>query len=371
MSDITVTAKAPYRPPTNDLYVRINSILYSNFISFRFTRSMENVPSTFTMELLCYGDTLPVVTMNEPVEIYLQKKQIFSGMIEMRSIIVNGNNTHSLSISGRSKLKKLVDDMPEYAGTSINNIQTLEDLCLQVCKTCGNVGVYNLSTTNDKMAWNSVPYNIGDTGWSILDRYARYQGKLLYDNGYGALVINDVAKTATTTINETSPLRSYGFSEDITQRYAQYKVLWQPYTTLSQTGLPPAATSSDPQATIFNGEGRTKITINSTSDEDGSLAQRYAQWQANRAYGRSRSVTVELVGFTDASNTLWDVNQMVNINLPMIGVNEAMVTCDVTYSYSNGGGSTTEITFYPALAFTFEPATLYQSDPSLQNLPSA
>ncbi|WP_408884983.1 hypothetical protein [Komagataeibacter nataicola] len=179
----------------------------------------------------------------------------------------------------------------------------LEDLCHEICGLYG-IGVINKSQAQDKSAWNSVPYNIGDTGWSILDRYARYQGKLLYDNGYSALVIADVATQATTVLNERSPLTSYSYNEDITQRYANYEVIWQPFTTQSQTGLPPVFSATDPQAGIFANENRTLVTINSTSDQDGTLAQRFANWQANRNYGRSRSVSVTLQGFTDAGGQL-------------------------------------------------------------------
>ncbi|AQU89372.1 hypothetical protein B0W47_17615 (plasmid) [Komagataeibacter nataicola] len=59
------------------------------------------------------------------MQIYLQKKMIFSGMVEMKNIAISGNNVHSLVISGRSGLKKLVDGNPIYPGTSINNIQSL------------------------------------------------------------------------------------------------------------------------------------------------------------------------------------------------------------------------------------------------------
>nr|WP_151892059.1 hypothetical protein [Komagataeibacter nataicola] len=205
-----------------------------------------------------------------------------------------------------------------------------------------------------------------------MDRYARYQGKLLYDNGYSALVIADVATQATTVLNERSPLTSYSYNEDITQRYANYEVIWQPFTTQSQTGLPPVFSATDPQAGIFANENRTLVTINSTSDQDGTLAQRFANWQANRNYGRSRSVSVTLQGFTDAGGQLWDVNQMAAINLPMINVvSDYMVTATVSYSYNAQSGSSTTMTLYPQEAFSFEPTTLYQSNPALQSLPGS
>ncbi|WP_153467049.1 phage baseplate assembly protein [Komagataeibacter medellinensis] len=370
-TNISVTATKPYTPNTDALQVLINKQVYTNFQGFQFQRSMEQVPSTFQMELLCDGSNFPSILSNEPVQIYLKKKMIFSGMVEMKNIAISGNNAHSLVISGRGGLKKLVDGNPIYPGTSINNIQSLEDLCHEICGLYG-IGVINKSQAQDKSAWNSVPYNIGDTGWSILDRYARYQGKLLYDNGYSALVIADVATQATTVLNERSPLTSYSYNEDITQRYANYEVIWQPFTTQSQTGLPPVFSATDPQAGIFANENRTLVTINSTSDQDGTLAQRFANWQANRNYGRSRSVSVTLQGFTDAGGQLWDVNQMAAINLPMINVvSDYMVTATVSYSYNAQSGSSTTMTLYPKEAFSFEPTTLYQSNPALQSLPSS
>jgi len=342
--------------------------VYNQVEEFSFQRSLEQVPSTFTMNIAC-NTTLPSINDNDTVQIYLNKKMIFSGYVEIRDIDVNGNSSHTYTISGRSNLKKICDATPIYAGTSINNINNLEDLCDSICSQY-SVKVINKSTKADKTAWNSVPYNLGDTGWSILDRYARYQGKLLYDNGYGALVINDVSTNSTTQLTEgTSPIVNQRLSTDITQRYHQYIVVWAPYSTAAQTGIPPEFTAYDPNTNLFAGENRTLIMINSTSDNTGSLAQSYAYWNANRRYGRSRVVNVTVASFTDGSGNLWDVNQMATLNLPSIGVvNEQMVIASVNYAYSNGG-SLVSLELMPATAFSMEPTVLYSSDASLQTIP--
>lgn len=372
MSDsvTTVTAKRTWKPQDNGLYVLIGNTLFSNFSAFQFSRDIEQVPSTFQMEVPVDGNSYPTgIQDNQTCTIYKNKRQVFHGYMEIFSTSISGNKQHAFTISGRSKLRDLCDPNPVIAGTAISGVHGISDICQLLCSNY-NVKFQNLSKTPDKTAWDSVPFNLGDTAFSVIARYARYEGKLLYDNGYGDLIVNDVSTNVISTFDETSQIVNATFQSDVTQRFKEYQVYWQPFTTQSQTGLPPCMKATDPEPTIWNGTERTKVIINSTSDEDGSIAQRLANWEANRNYGRSKQVHITLPDWKD-SDVLYDVNQLVMVNLPEICVyNMKMVISSVTYSITNEQGSTVTLVMYPSEAFMFEPISLFSANPALQSLPS-
>ncbi|MBS0984567.1 phage baseplate assembly protein [Gluconobacter cerinus] len=373
MSDTTtVTAKKNYVPKDGNLYVVIESNVFSNFSSFSFSRDIEQVPSTFQMTLPLDNSEFPSgIKDNQEIMIYKNKKQIFHGYMEQFSVYASGNQAHSLTISGRSKLRNLCDPNPEIAGTAINNIQGISDLCKVFTEMYG-VGFINKSSSQDKTAWGSVPFNLGDTAFSVISRYARYEGKLLYDNGYGALIVNDVASSVSMTFNSDTQITSSSFSSDLTNRFKDYHVYWQPFTTQSQTGLPPVMKAYDPEPGIWGSAERTKVIINSTSDETGSIAQRLANWEANRQWGRSKQVQITLPNWKDEDQPFYDVNELCVVDLPYLNVHSAeMVICAVNYSYSNEQGSLCTLTLYPKEALSFEPQVLFSSSPALQSLPNS
>lgn len=367
---ITVKGKRTWKPSDDGLYVLIGNTVFSTFSSFMFSRDIENVPSTFQIEIPLDGSSYPTnVNDNQECIIYKNKKQIFHGYMEQFTISASGNRQHSLMIAGRSKLRDICDPNPEIAGTAINGVHGISDICSALCSDY-SIKFQNLSTTPDKTAWDSVPFNLGDTAFSVISRYARYEGKLLYDNGYGDLIVNDVSDKVVCTFDENSQISQALFQTDLTQRFSKYHVYWQPFTTQSQTGLPPYMEALDPQPSIWGIVPRTKVIINSTSDEDGSIAQRLANWEANRAYGRSKQLHLTIPDWKD-SQVLYDVNQLCLVNLPYLNVyNMNMIISSVSYSYSQQGGSVLNLVLYPREAFSFEPQALYQSNPALQAIPS-
>lgn len=370
MTDITVTGHKNFKPSDFNLHMRIDGKIYDLFESFSFTRSLEQVPSTFTVQMplkSSEGKDYPDINTGKSLEVYLHKKRIFTGVIEQLYISLS-NNSHVMCLSGRSSIKDLIDSTPIFGGTSINGVQSLYDLCQKVAGYYG-IKVINKSTKPDKTNWTSVPFNLGDTGWAILDRYAAYQGKLLYDDGAGHLVIDDVGNTLTGTINNSSYVVNASYSEDISQRFAEYVVVWSPFTPLADDGIPPLFTASDPQKGLFR-DTRKMVMINSANDDGQNLAQSYANWNANRRYGRSKSVNLTTTGWVNGLDKLWEVNQLVQCELPSIRANSSFVISSVTYSFDYTSGSQTNLQLLPPEAFSFEPVTLYSgADASLQNIP--
>ena len=371
IENIQVTAKRNFVPKDNDLYVVIGKRVFSDFSEFSFQRDIEQIPSSFEMTIPIVASEFPKeIKDNQELMIYKNKKQVFHGYMEQFNVSVQGNQQHSLTIAGRSKVRDLCDPNPIIGGTSIENVQGLSDL-VQIFSTMYNVPFINKSVVADKTAWGSVPFNLGDTAFDVISRYARYEGKLLYDDGYGSLIINDVVSSGNLTFNSESPLTSYMFESDLTNRFKEYRVYWQPFTTQSQTGLPPYKAAFDPEPQIWNATQRIKVMINSTSDENGSIAARLATYEANRQWGRSKSIRITLSNWKDADQQFYDVNQLVSVDLPLINVHQQqMVITNVNYQYSNDGSYCT-LTLYPQKALGFEPVALYTSQPGLQALPES
>lgn len=359
---ITAHAKKNYVPKDNNLYVIIAGKVFSEFTSFQFTRDLEQMPGTFSMVCPCDFTSFPALKQQDVVHVYINKKQIFTGYLEMFSITAAGNSQHQFTAQGRSKLRDICDSNIIVGGTSLQNITGMSDICQAVCTPLGVN--YLIKSKSNSTTWQTAPYNLSDTGQTIIARYALYEAKLIYENGYGALVVDDIGTVSSSTpvIDSNSPVSAIQFSSDATQRYAEYQVYWQPMTTLTQTGLPPYASAKDPESNLFPAS-RIKVLFNSSSDDNGSLSQRVANWTANRNYGRATQVQFAMPGWQG-----YDVNQIIKINRPEITVNAEMVIASITLSYDSSGTNTSYVC-YPKEAFSFEPVVLYNSSAGLQSLP--
>jgi len=203
----------------------------------------------------------------------------------------------------------------------------------------------------------------GDPGEKIfdyIDRHAKKKACILNTDGLGNIVIY---RNSGEYINvalmhkkgmENSQIKGYDYSVDFTNRFRRLIVRSQ------------RAGSGDVQGIAFDTEcklNRTKIiTAEDICDED--QAALMALWEVNKRRADSVNYACEVYGFWAKADTIWQPNQVVNIQDDYAGINHDMLLKEVVYTVSRDNGSTTGLVFVPPDAYALQandPKTRYNN----------
>ena len=217
------------------------------------------------------------------------------------------------------------------------------------------------------------------TGFEIIERIARYENALVYDDTDGTLLLADVAQTTHASgISEGVNVQDADVVFNMAERYQSYlpillantlpelgaapNVYGSPFPTVPDPGVP---------TTGLAGQKRTRALIIESEQAmlgpDGNVqyvAQLRAQWEANRRYGRSQMLRVVVDCWRDTAGKLWAPNAVIPINLPSLHLQPDVpwVIGSVTFSRNVQSGTTAEIVAMPQQAFTVQPLPLSPFD---------
>jgi prophage tail gpP-like protein len=149
----------------------------------------------------------------------------------------------------------------------------------------------------------------------------RSVGMLIWDDANGNLVISKggTGGRAGSGITEGINAERVEAVWAADQRFANYRVLGQGPDQINGH-VNYAASASDPEASKLR--NRLRIIPQEIPDPGAEFSQKRAQWEANRRWGRSRLVRVEVTGWRDGNGKLWAANSIAPCNLPTAKVNE-------------------------------------------------
>ena len=91
---------------------------------------------------------------------------------------------------------------------------------------------------------------------------------------------------------------------------------------------------------------------NQCSDSD---AIRRAKWEASTRAARAVTVSVTLAGWRQDNNELWEVNTLVECDIPYLKIKQNLIVYKVVFSLTLDGGTTTQLTLKDPKAFEPEP----------------
>lgn len=370
-----------------------NGLQLGGWDSVHVNRSIERAPSSFDISLTERypdEDTQMAVQPGQRVTVAIGRDTVLMGWIDRVGLSFTPRG-HTIRILGRSRLSDLVDcdvtsDM--LNGSTVNSPDVVE-LAKQMCERF-NIGVTLVGSPDLTLKSKSglpLQFNVttAETGWDVLERVARYKGLLIYDNEYGELVIGSVAAGAMASgfyqgLNVQGAAVTYSMDE----RYSVYipqLMSMNFFGNLGQGGITyKSAYDQGPAAGTAAGEVtryRPKVVISEQFDADNqSLAERRAQWEAARRYGRSQSVRITCDRWRDSSGALWTPNMTAEIKLPALKLaprDSPWVIASVDYVRSLATGTVAQLVLMPQQAFNPQPDILlpFIYDPTTQASPAS
>lgn len=186
-----------------------------------------------------------------------------------------------------------------------------------------------------------VPYHQAEpeeTRFQTVERIARRQGVVLHDDGDGRLVLASAPEGRhegglALGVNIAAAAASY--SEQ--GRYSRTIVKGQSSKGHGAAVLRLKATATDSEVT----RDRVKVIV-LEADATEDAVKRRADTRRRRAAGRSVSAQVTTPGWRDRAGKLWQVNYLVYVDDPAIGMAQDLVIQSVTFT--QGDRTTAQLT---------------------------
>lgn len=334
-----------------DVELKVGGKIYSGWTGLRVERSLVHAAGAFSLQLTERWPGQPQRWTIEPgakCELVLDGETAVSGSVD-RSERELDARAHHVRVTGRDAAGDLVDCSALLPGDRTDSLahRTL----LQAARIFAEP--YGVTVTDTVGVDQRAPdweYGPGDTIWDTLSRAARQFAVYLMSDGKGGLVITRAGTVLhPVALVQGQNVESARFVRDDSRRFATYILRGQMATDGSIDML---AAALRPEATAVDENARFPRTLMFTPEDitGGITLQQRADWERNHRRGLSRQVMVTISGWS-AGGQLWRPNELVEVQLPALGLERARLLAVTVAHRLDGDGARTELTLAPRDAY--------------------
>jgi len=348
---------------TDDLTLETNGVALQGWDRIEVTRSIERLPSTFSLSLLDFypgSENRKRVRPGERCRVLLGQDLVLTGYIDRWSPVLSPGR-HEIQAVGRSKCQDLVDCSAEWPSNVISNVDA-RGIIQRLAEP------YGISVTTDVTGIRSVPQftlNWGESPQEVIDRVTRWAGLLYYDLPDGNLFLTRVSDgRASSGLEEGVNVERAWYEESMDERFSDYTGVSLNFTPVGEAGgagydAVTLATAKDPEAASMRYRKRIVMVESTLVARD--MATDCINWEMNRRYGRSRNLRVITDNWRDSSGRPWEPNTLVPVHIPTLDVEQQdLLLAEVTY-IRDEDGTHAEMVLLPPAAFAIQPYAFYSN----------
>ena len=325
----------------SDFELRSAGIKYVGWTSIRVTRSIEELASSFTVQLtdLWHEGAKPVpLEAGDECEIVIDDEKIATGYIDENTLDYDANR-RVLGFSGRSKTGDLIDCSALHECGQWRNSSLLR-IAKDVCLPFGiDVSIGELSDVSSAdLAAHLRRFSIqeGETAFATLDRLARMAGLLAVTIPDGNLSFERAGSTKVSTKLE------YGVNILRGGMRNSWQDLHSIYVLKAQAAGDDssyASASADIKRSSSNTDIVSRyrpIIIMAENEETGVELQKRADWDRNVRQGRAKRLNYTVRGWRH-DDGLWSPNQLIKVVDPNARVDAELLITSVSQVRDNRG----------------------------------
>lgn len=314
------------------LTMYVNGKVYEGWEDIKVVRELNAMASDFQVQFTDKWKSDSEAWGLEPglhIHLHAGAKSILTGYIDKLEASVSAGE-RKLSVSGRSKTGDLVDCSVEDS-SQLTGL-TLKELASKVCAPFGISVVY---IGDAKTSVPSAVVQPGETVFAYLDKLCRRVQAVMYPSVEGALIIAEGPTGRTRAeLRQGVNILSGTTVFDNSARHSKYIVKGQNVPNLPGllAGVQAGGSAVDRGVARY----RPLVLINEQSG-DSETAETRASHEMNLRAAQALEVNVEVQGWFQAPDVLWDVNQLVRIDAGSLGVRREMLIKKVEYNKNSGG----------------------------------
>jgi len=332
-------------PTKPDVRLEIAGTLYGGWTSISVRRGLDQVAGTFDLAVTerWPGSDIPrPIRPGEACRLLVDGAAVVTGHVDDVQPSYDATS-HTVSVSGRDKTGDLVDcsaPSVQWMGRSLP--QVAADLCRPF-------GIAVRAECPCAAPFQRLKNNEGDSVFDTLAAAARVRAVLLVTDGSGDLILTraGTGPRVSTVLELGENILSASAAFSMRDRYSAYTVKGQGVGSDewdAEAAAHPSGSASDPRVPRHR-----PLTILAEEQTDAASARERALWEAASRYGRGRSVTVTVLGWSHASG-LWAPGQSVRVRDSWIGLDESLLVSRTAYTL-DGKGWRCELTLMPAEAW--------------------
>ncbi len=322
---------------SNRVELQIGSTIYPYWDEVTVSKRIDAVANSFDLSIfgLDSGELkeLPI-REGDKAGLKLGNQQIIAGYIDARSVSFS-KSEHSINISGRDNTGDLVD-----CSLTSGNGQFKSQTLTQIASTlCAEFDIPVVSQASDIIP--SFKIDPGESIYESLERYSRLYGYLLRPDGLGNLTLARIGETyAVGALKQGKNILSGSADYENTERFSEYLVLGQNQNPEQNEEEAEEVSGSAKDLGIDRHRPKSIVASNSVSF---SQAKALAEWEASVRAARSLKVSIETQGWEQSPGILWDVNELIRVESPILGISAYMLSTGVDFSFSSEEGTKTTI----------------------------
>lgn len=312
MSARTIQARSPLDPhvdDTDDVVVRVNGTSISGWKTVDVERRLDAVSGTFRLSIQ-HVEPWPI-TAGDAVEIYIGDVLLMTGYVDSIDATIDSESSE-LVVSGRDKTQDLVDCAAPESPTELRSV-TLEQIATHVAQP---YDVEVITRLNEDLPFEVWRANAGESAWSAIERGCRKRGALAFADERGRLVLAFPATARTERDIGPGDWLSASLSWTAADRFQTYVVTGQrPGNDDAWGAVVAEARGVARDAGVQRPRVLVKVAEGPVNQAE---ADQYAAWLATVRAARSAQISIKLLGWRQTPRTgpLWQVNQLVGVNLP-------------------------------------------------------
>lgn len=358
--------------PDDTVAVVIADQVFTGWKSVRISRSCEKMPPDFDIiatERNPDTGALALLPPGAPCKVMIGSDLVITGYIDryLRSI---NPRTHQVQIQGRGKCEDLVDCSitPDILNGMQVTSSSLLDLANKVSFKFGKptrITASSLTGDDIPLALNNgapLAFNatLQETPYEILEKVARFAGVLIYEGTDGNLILANVGATSMASgFVQGVNVQAAAAAATLDERYSEYLPVLMSTNMLGQQGIggtqfPKVLDAGVPRF-------RPLIVVSEQFQFGQSFAEKRAQWEAARRWGRSSTLHVTVDSWRDSAGTLWAPNAFAPIDIPALSLGQMptpWVIGSVDFVRDGERGTVADLVLMPREAFVPQPEIL-------------
>jgi prophage tail gpP-like protein len=362
-----------------DVTLLVDGREFAGWQEIKIGRGIERMPNDFNLQVTerLPGRPQVVVEPGQPCVVKIGGDTVITGFVDRYSPSISKQGGTTVRVTGRGKCQDLVDCSAYLRG--VNN-QIINARSVGVIRALADLfGITVDARGGDGDVVPQFNVILTETCWNIIDRVARHSNFLAYEGTDGQLIVSRAAEgsmSSGVTQGLNVERASVNFAYD--RRYSLYEVVVMPTENLADVGRASGGNTFNVRARATDdtigadapGQGRRfrpLILMAEVMQNGIDIAQRRADWEKARRYGRSQMLEVEVDSWRDSAGKLWEPNFKAPLDLPGLKLTgKEWLIAEVTYMRGKDG-TRAHLTLMPEEAFQPEPVILQPFDRQVQD----
>ena len=321
---------------SDDVTLTINGMIFAGWTEVEVITGIDAVASTFSVGVTERWPDHPerwVIDAGAPVVVAIGGEPLITGYVDELSSDISGDS-HSITVSGRSKTADLVDCSALNKPGSWSN-RSLEAIAQEIATPFGVTLSVEAATG---APFKKFALQQGESAWEAIERMLKQRGLLGITNAAGNLrLVSPKPGAAGETITQGREPMAIRGRHDVSERFSRYIAKGQAAGDDQANGdvvAGPKGEASDP------GVGRYRPLIVMAEDQatTASLETR-AKWEATVRAAKAQDAVVKLPNWRRSSGALWTPMQLVNLDAPSAWINDSMMVVSTAFRIDDSGKS--------------------------------